>query len=95
MQPLTDLASLGRKVAQMRKACRMTQAELGAITGLAQSTLARFETGKVPEFGSAKLLRILEALGHGLEVVPITRRFTLDDALAQRQREAGDDTGRA
>lgn len=90
MQPLTDLADLGREVARLRKARGMTQAQLGALTGLAQSTLARFETGKVPEFGASKLLRVLAVLGHGLAVSAVTRRFTLDDALAQRQREAGE-----
>lgn len=90
MHPFTDLADLGREVARLRKARGMTQAELGALTGLGQSTLARFETGKVPEFGASKLLRVLAALGQGLAVCEMTRRFTLDDALAQRQREAGE-----
>lgn len=89
MQASTDLTELGREVARLRRAQRMTQAELGARSGLGQSTLARFETGKAAEFGAAKLLRLLAVLGHGLEVAPLTRHFTLDDALAQRQQEAG------
>lgn len=84
----TDLPSLGQAVAQLRKAQGLTQKQLGALTGLGQSTLARFETGQVAEFGSRKLLRLLEALGHGLMVTPTQPTFTLDDALEQKRREA-------
>jgi len=67
----------------------MTQKQLAALCGLGQSTLARFETGGVAEFGSRKLLRLLEALGHELSFTPNQRSsFTLDDALAERQRQA-------
>ena len=33
----------------------MTQVQLARLAGLTQSTLARFETGAVAEFGSRKL----------------------------------------
>lgn len=64
----------------------MTQKELAALSGMGQSTLARFETGGVAEFGSRKLLRLLEVMGHEMNFVPTHRSFTLDDALADRQR---------
>lgn len=66
----------------------MTQTQLAALCGLGQSTLARFETGGVAEFGSRKLLRLLEVLGHELSFTPKQSTYTLDDALAERQREA-------
>ncbi|QHI99453.1 helix-turn-helix domain-containing protein [Xylophilus rhododendri] len=66
----------------------MTQKQLAALSGLGQSTLARFETGGVAEFGSRKLLRLLEVLGHELSFTPKSSSFTLDDALAERQRQA-------
>lgn len=66
----------------------MTQKQLAALSGLGQSTLARFETGGVAEFGSRKLLRLLEVLGHELSFTPKSSSFTLDDALAERQRLA-------
>lgn len=66
----------------------MTQKQLAALSGLGQSTLARFETGGVAEFGSRKLLRLLEILGHELSLTPKSSSFTLDDALAERQRQA-------
>lgn len=89
MQHLSSLADLGQEVARLRKAKGLTQKQLGALTGLGQSTLARFETGQVSEFGSRKLLRLLEVLGYGLTVAPAQQSFTLDDALEQRRREAG------
>ena len=64
----------------------MTQSALAARSGIGLSTLARFETAGVAEFGARKLLRLLEALGHELSFVPRQRAFTLDDALEQRQR---------
>lgn len=63
----------------------MTQKQLATLCGLGQSTLARFETGGVAEFGSRKLLRLLEVLGHELSFTAKSGSFTLDDALAERQ----------
>jgi transcriptional regulator with XRE-family HTH domain len=85
---MDSLYTLGRAVAQLRQERGMTQKQLAALCGLGQSTLARFETGGVAEFGSRKLLRLLEVLGHELSFMPKSRSFTLDDALAQRQRQA-------
>ena len=72
----SSLADLGREVARLRKAKGLTQKELGALTGMGQSTLARFETGRVAEFGARKLLRLLEVLGHGLAVTAERPQFT-------------------
>jgi transcriptional regulator with XRE-family HTH domain len=85
---MKELPDLGRAVAALRKERRMTQAELAALSGLVQSTLARFETGGVAEFGARKLLRVLEVLGYEMAFTPGRRSFTLDDALAERQSEA-------
>jgi HTH-type transcriptional regulator/antitoxin HipB len=91
---MNTLPDLGRALARLRRERGMTQMELAALCGMGQSTLARFETGGVAEFGSRKLLRLLEVLGHGMDFVPVKREFTLDDALAQRQRALeGDDGG--
>jgi transcriptional regulator with XRE-family HTH domain len=89
MQHLNNLPDLGREVARLRKEKGLTQKQVGELTGMGQSTLARFETGQVAEFGSRKLLRLLEVLGHDLALVPVQGQFTLDDALEQRRREAG------
>ena len=85
---MDSLPSLGRAVAQLRQAHGMTQKQLAALCGLGQSTLARFETGGVAEFGSRKLLRLLDVLGYELSFTPKSSSFALDDALAERQRQA-------
>lgn len=79
-------------MAQLRRERGWTQKQLGELSGLAQSTLARFETGGVAEFGSRKLLRLLEVLGYELAFMPRSTSFTLDDALAERQRQEAGDT---
>lgn len=89
---MKSLLNLGRTLARLRKARGMTQKELAALSGMGQSTLARFETGGVAEFGSRKLLRLLEVLGHEIGYEPVQRSFTLDDALAERQRAFADDS---
>jgi transcriptional regulator with XRE-family HTH domain len=88
---MKSLLELGRELAQQRQARGMTQKELATLSGMGQSTLARFETGGVAEFGARKLLRLLEVLGFEMNYVPMQRGFTLDDALAERQRGLADD----
>jgi len=88
---MNNLLDLGQELARLRKERGMTQKELANLSGMGQSTLARFETGGVAEFGSRKLLRLLEVLGHEMTYVPMNRTFTLDDALAERQRAFGND----
>jgi transcriptional regulator with XRE-family HTH domain len=83
---MNTLPDVGLELARLRKEKGVTQKELAALSGLGQSTLARFETGGVAEFGSRKLLRLLEVLGYELAFVPAKRMFTLDDALHERQR---------
>jgi transcriptional regulator with XRE-family HTH domain len=85
---MKSLSHLGLALAALRKERGLTQKELGALAGLGQSTLARFETGGVAEFGARKLLRLLEVLGHEMSFTPSLGRFTLDDALAERRAEA-------
>jgi transcriptional regulator with XRE-family HTH domain len=88
---MNDLSDLGRVVASLRKKRGMTQKVLADLSGMALSTLARFETGGVAEFGSRKLLRLLEVMGYEISLVPAKRTFTLDDALAERLRGESDD----
>ncbi|MDH4396198.1 MAG: helix-turn-helix transcriptional regulator [Limnobacter sp.] len=75
---------LGYELAKLRQAKGLTQKELAQLAGLGQSTLARFETGGVAEFGSAKLLRLLNVLGCELAFTKTDNSFTLQDALNER-----------
>ena len=90
---MNNIQELGQEVARLRRERSMTQQELATLSGLGQSTLARFETGGVAEFGSRKLLRLLEVLGYELHFAPVNRSFTLDDALAERQGNTNIQTG--
>lgn len=91
---MNSLPDLGRAVAKLRNEHGMTQKELASLSGMGLSTLGRFETGGVAEFGSRKLLRLLEVLGFEMSYVPMKRSFTLDDALAERQRAFSGDGDR-
>jgi transcriptional regulator with XRE-family HTH domain len=88
MKHITTLPELGAEVARLRRQHGLTQTQLGTLAGLGQSTLARFETGGVAEFGSRKLLRLLDTLGYGVQFVATAREFTLDDALRERQSQS-------
>jgi transcriptional regulator with XRE-family HTH domain len=83
---MNNLPELGRALAELRRQRGITQADLASQAGLQQSTLSRFEAGRVGEFGSRKLLRLLELLGAELSFTApaAPKTFTLDDALAER-----------
>lgn len=86
-----SLSDLGLALARLRRERGLTQKQLAALSGMGLSTLARFETGGVAEFGSRKLLRLLEVLGHEMSYVPTKQGFTLDDALEERRRDFATD----
>ena len=83
---MKSLPELGRALAELRRQRGLTQATLASQAGLQQSVLSRFEAGRVGEFGSRKLLRLLELLGAELSFTApaVPKTFTLDDALAER-----------
>ncbi len=83
---MKNLPQIGLEIARLRKARGLSQQQLASLCGMGQSTLARFETGKVAEFGARKLLRLLEVMEREIDFVSVQRGFTLDDALAERQR---------
>jgi HTH-type transcriptional regulator/antitoxin HipB len=85
---MTTLQEIGRELARLRKERGLTQTQLATMAGMGQSTLARFETGGVAEFGTRKLLRLLELIGHELKIAPVGERPTLDTVLAERRKEA-------
>ena len=89
--PLTNLPELGMEVARLRREKGLTQRQLSVQSGLTQPTLAKLEKGSLSEFGSRKLLRLLEVLGVGLSLTPLRvtgTGFTLDDALRERRNWA-------
>jgi transcriptional regulator with XRE-family HTH domain len=86
---MNNLTDLGRAVAQLRVERGVTQGDLATQAGVAKSSLSRFEAGSAGEFGSRKLLRVLEVLGMEVRLVAADtdQTFNLDDALAARSAE--------
>lgn len=87
---LGTLPDLGRQFRALRKAAGKTQLEVASAVGMRQEALSRFECGSCNDFSAAKLLRLLQALGHEAQFTPI-RRPTLDDVLSEVKR--GSNTG--
>ena len=55
------IASLGRLIAERRRAQGLSLRDLAAATSVARSTLAALEAGKLDEIGIAKVNRICAA----------------------------------
>lgn len=66
------LRELGERLAEARKAQRMTQVELAEALGIAQQTLAHYETGRI-RIQIATLAAMAQVL-----------RFSIDDVLLGR-----------
>ena len=85
MLALDDLA---KAVAERRKGLGLTQQELARRAGVSRLLVARLETGRLPEIGTKKLIRILNAAGLDLRVTSLNqRRPTLEDLLAEERDE--------
>lgn len=89
--PLETLDDMGARFRQLRKNAGLTQTELAQQLGMRQEALSRFESGRGADFSAARLLKLLHALGFGLDFVPLDRRPTLNDTL--RERRGGDNVG--
>jgi transcriptional regulator with XRE-family HTH domain len=76
-----NLLSVGRLIADRRRARGLTLAELAASAGVGRSTLAALEAGTLPELGFVKVAGICEAVGLVLEV----RAPELDAPLMQHR----------
>lgn len=63
-----NLRSIGRLVAERRRARGFTLPELAAAAGIGRSTLAALEAGKLRELGFEKIARLCTAAGLVLEV---------------------------
>ncbi|TKD18396.1 helix-turn-helix transcriptional regulator [Rhodobacter capsulatus] len=73
---IRSLRQAGFALRARRRACKMTQKDLAAATGTAQSTISDIETGGV-SVSLDVYLRLLEALGSDLSV---------SDRLSDRDR---------
>ena len=76
---------LGEAVARLRKEAGYTQQQLADYTGISRVTLSAFENGSASDFGVKKLLRVLDILGHRIEVLEPHPLPTLDDLARERR----------
>ena len=84
---MKDLRELGAMVATRRKDRQLTQAELARQSGVTRELVARFEGGRVAEFGARKLLAVLAALGMELTFIEAGTSGSLDEL--RRERSGG------
>lgn len=69
---LTERAELGIAIATARRARSLTQPALSELTGIQQAEISRIERG-IGNPTAATLLRLAEALGQRLVLVPATQ----------------------
>ncbi len=81
---MQTIQELGAAIAQRRRSLGLRQGHVAATAGLAQAALSRFERGKLPEFGSRKLLLVLAALGLELHFAEIVATGSLDELRKER-----------
>ena len=83
---MIDLAELARQIAIQRKKLGMTQDELAMRARVSRPLIAKLETGRYPEIGIRKLLRILHVMGLDLRVTNRNlKRPTLEDLAAENE----------
>lgn len=78
MTTLSDVALLLRTA---RKQARLTQAELAERAGV-----ARMENPSKGDMSVSALVRLLEAAGCDLKVVPVGHQRTVEEILAEQRR---------
>ena len=83
MTTLSDIALLLRTA---RKQARLTQAELAERAGVARTTVARMENLSKGDMSVSALVRLLEAAGCDLKVMPVGLQRTVEDTLAKQRR---------
>jgi transcriptional regulator with XRE-family HTH domain len=66
-----NLISIGRLIAEQRRAKGFTLTQLAAKAEVGRSTLAALESGKLPELGLARVSRLCAALDLVLEAMPL------------------------
>jgi transcriptional regulator with XRE-family HTH domain len=81
---MLSLDDLAKVITDNRKRQGLTQHELALRAGVSRLLIARLETGRLPEIGAKKLIRILNAAGLDLRITSLNQqRPTLEDLLAE------------
>ena len=77
--------NLASQLRVAREACGLTQAYVSQAAGIAASNLSTIEGGNV-DIRLSTLTRVLDALQLDVQLVPRTRRISLDEVIAQSER---------
>jgi len=70
---------IGEKIRQLRKSKKITQQRLADEAELSRVTLSKLERGHITEVSVAALIKILNALGQEIDIIPEDKLPTLDD----------------
>ena len=84
-----NLAVIGRRIAEQRRARGLTLEQVAASAGIGRSTLSALEGGKLPELGFAKVARTCAAVGLVLDL-----RAPALEAPLMLHRHLTDEAGR-
>lgn len=77
--------NLARRLRVAREARGLTQGDVSRATGIAVPNLSTIESGDV-DIRLSTLERILDALQLDVQMVPRSRRISLDEAIARAQQ---------
>lgn len=69
---MRNIKELGEALSSRRQALGLKQGDVAKLSGITQESLSRLERGRVAEFGSRKILAILEVLGLEISFEPLT-----------------------
>ena len=83
---MTTLADVAQLLQSARKQARLTQAELAERAGVARTTVARMENLSKGDMSVSALVRLLEAAGCDLKVVPVGHQRTVEDILTEQRQ---------
>ena len=75
---------MGSQIREARKGHGLTQAALSAELGISRTTLSLLESGRIPELGIRKVIRILDRLGLELTTRPAGAPPTLEEIRGSR-----------
>lgn len=66
---MTTLQQLGIQIAERRRRLGLKQIDVAQQSGVTAESLSRFERGRLPEFGSRKLIAVLAAVGMEISLI--------------------------
>ncbi len=81
---MKTIQELGASIAERRKQLGLKQRDVAVLAGISAESLSRFERGRVPEFGSRKLLSVLAVLGAELDLINEIQSGNLDELRIER-----------